>query len=142
MKNTLLLSAAGIILTIASCHKDENNSSIPNSEYVVFAWNDLGMHCLNPTYDELVILPPYNNVHVQVIKRGNPPEIITEGITVEYYLVNNTYSFGKRQYGDFWTNYTAIFGGTPPANNIGLTGTPLFGNMEGKSGYFIAEGIP
>ena len=44
-----------------------------NSEYVVFAWNDLGMHCLNPTYDELVILPPYNTVNVQVVKRGNPP---------------------------------------------------------------------
>jgi hypothetical protein len=142
MKNALLLSAAVAILTATSCHKDENNSPIPNSEYVVFAWNDLGMHCLNPTYDELVILPPYNNVHVQVVKRGNPPEIITEGITVEYNLVNNTYSFGKRQYGGFWTNFTGIFGGTPPAHNIGLTGTPLFGNMVKKSDYFIAEGIP
>jgi hypothetical protein len=30
--------------------------------YIVFAWNDLGMHCLNPTYDSAVILPPYNTV--------------------------------------------------------------------------------
>ncbi len=30
--------------------------------YVVLAWNDLGMHCLNPTYDVLVVLPPYNNL--------------------------------------------------------------------------------
>ncbi len=142
MKNILFFSAAVSMLTITSCHKDETDSPLPDSEYVVFAWNDLGMHCLNPTYDELVILPPYNNVHVQVIKRGDPPEIITEGITVEYNLVNNTYSFGKRQYGGFWTNFTAIFGGTAPANNIGLTGTPLFGNMAKKSGYFIAEGIP
>ncbi|MGZ5453434.1 MAG: hypothetical protein ACXW2R_04320, partial [Candidatus Aminicenantales bacterium] len=43
--------------------------------YVAFAWNDLGMHCLNPTYDQGVILPPYNTVWVQVVKRGNPPQI-------------------------------------------------------------------
>lgn len=33
-----------------------------SGEYVLFAWNDLGMHCLNPTYNTAVILPPYNTV--------------------------------------------------------------------------------
>lgn len=39
---------------------DVNETAIPavNSQYVVLAWNDLGMHCLNPTYDQEVILPP------------------------------------------------------------------------------------
>lgn len=142
MKNALLLYAAVTLLITVSCQKDESSSPIPNSEYVVFAWNDLGMHCLNPTYDELVILPPYNNVQVQVIKRGNPPEIITTGITAEFNLVNNTYSFGKRQYGGFWTYFTDIFGSAPPDHDVGLTGTALYGNMIEKSGYFIAEGIP
>jgi hypothetical protein len=45
--------------------------------YVVFAWNDLGMHCLNPTYDQAVILPPYNNLKVQVVKRGAVPTVVT-----------------------------------------------------------------
>jgi len=48
-------------IVISSC-KDSVNS-LPTEitgDYSVFAWNDLGMHCLNPTYDKLVILPPYN----------------------------------------------------------------------------------
>jgi hypothetical protein len=108
----LLLLLIMSTLFIISCQKDNTTTTpITSNEYVVFAWNNLGMHCLNPTYDELVILPPYNTVEAQVVKRGNPPQIITTGLTVEYSLVNNTYSFGKREYGGFWTNFTALFGG-------------------------------
>ncbi len=87
-------------LLTGSCEKDDTTTQITGGEYVVFAWNNLGMHCLNPTYDELVILPPYNTVEAQVVKRGNPPQIITTGLTVEYSLVNNTYSFGKGNMAD------------------------------------------
>src|SRR5512135_314452 len=69
--------------------------------YLVVAWNDLGMHCLNPEYDTAVILPPYNTLWAQVIQRGNPPKLVTSGITVEYRIVNNTYSYGKRSYVGF-----------------------------------------
>jgi hypothetical protein len=130
-----------LMLIFVSCQKD-NTIPATNSEYVVFAWNDLGMHCLNPTYDELVILPPYNTVNAQVVKRGNPPQVISTGITVEYSLVNNTSSYGKREYGGFWTNFTSLFGGTAPANDIGLTGTALFGTMAVKTDHFTAEGMP
>jgi len=135
-----LLIFALIIFSV-SCKKD---STIPaaGGAYAVFAWNDLGMHCLNPSYDEMVILPPYNTVNVQVVKRGDPPQIVTTGITVEYSLINNTSSFGKRQYGGFWTNFTALFGGTAPANNIGLTGTALAGSMTLKTDHYTAEGMP
>lgn len=138
----LLLTVIGIIFCV-SCKK-ESGTALPvtGGEYVVFAWNDLGMHCLNPTYDEMVILPPYNTVNAQVLKRGNPPQVITTGLTVEYNLINNTSSFGKRAYGGFWTNFTALFGGPPPANNIGLTGTALFGTMTAKTDDFTAEGMP
>jgi hypothetical protein len=142
IRNSLLLLA--VMFLIVSCEKETNNPNIPatGSDYVVFAWNTLGMHCLNPTYDELVILPPYNTVQAQVIKRGNPPQIITTGLTVEYSLVNNTSSYGKREYGGFWDNYTALFGGTPPAHDIGLAGTALFGNMTAGSDHYTAEGMP
>jgi hypothetical protein len=141
----LLISV--VLISLFSCEKedgeDSNNLQINSSNaYVVFAWNDLGMHCLNPTYDEAVILPPYNTVNVQVLKKGNPPTIVTSGITVEYSLINNTSSYGKRQYGGFWTNYTALFGGTAPANNIGMTGTALSGKMTLKTDHFTAEGMP
>jgi hypothetical protein len=142
MKDGLFLFLlTGMVLICSSCQKD---NTVPGSEgeYVVFAWNDLGMHCLNPTYDELVILPPYNTVNVQVVKRGNPPQLITSDITVEYSLINNTTSFGKREYGGFWTYFTDLFSGTAPAHDIGLTGTALSGTMELRSDHYTAEGMP
>jgi hypothetical protein len=117
------------------------------SEYVVFAWNDLGMHCANPTYDSAVILPPYNTIRAQVLKRGNPPEIVTEGVTVEYRIVNNTYSYGKGSYSQFWDNAKKIFG-ADLAKNTGLNLSDLnvhnglSGTMAKKTDLFEAVGIP
>lgn len=111
------------------------------SSYVVFAWNDLGMHCLNPTYDKLVILPPYNNLKVQVVKRGKVPSVVTSGLTVSYSIDNNTYSVGKQNFGQFWTYAQSLFG-TTLAPNIGLAGNGLSGNMKAETGFFSAEGIP
>ena len=111
------------------------------STYVVFAWNDLGMHCLNPTYDKMVILPPYNNLKVQVVKRGKVPTVVTSGLSVSYSIDNNTYSVGKQNYGQFWTYAKKLFGATL-APNIGLTGNGLSGTMKAETGFFSAEGIP
>ncbi|MCK7542065.1 MAG: hypothetical protein MZV63_69865 [Marinilabiliales bacterium] len=129
---------------LTSCTKNQDPSTDPpgiSGDYSVFAWNDLGMHCLNPTYDKLVILPPYNNVMVQVVKRGNPPSIVTSGITVSYKLTNNTTSYSKRAYGGFWDNALKLFGVTP-AHDIGLTGNGLTGDMAVSGDHYIAEGIP
>jgi hypothetical protein len=85
---------------LTSCSKSDGGNGGGGGQdsfgdYSVFAWNDLGMHCLNPSYDKLVILPPYNNVMVQVVKRGNPPQVVTSGIIVSYKLTNNTSSYGN-----------------------------------------------
>jgi len=149
-----ILLAFSITLLWVSC----NSTSSPKSddpispatngdEYVVFAWNDLGMHCLNPSYDTAVILPPYNTVDVQVVKRGNPPVLVSDssGITVDYSLVDNTYSYGKGDYGQFWDNAEALFSLTSPlAHNVGLAGKGLSGTMDyvAGDGVFRAKGIP
>jgi len=126
-----------------------NAKAIPATSmtYVALAWNDLGMHCLNPTYDKAVILPPYNTVWVQVIKRGNPPQIVTAGIKVEYAIHNNTYSYGKRSYGQFWDNMPLLFGVSLP-HNEGLNledpaiHNGLSGTMVVKGDHFQVNGIP
>jgi hypothetical protein len=118
-----------------------------STQYVVFAWNDLGMHCSNPTYDKAVLLPPYNNVWVQVVKRGSPPQIVTAGLTVEYRILNNTTSYNKEFYGQFWDNASALFG----ADLVKDTGlnlvdptihNSLSGTMVAKADHFEADGIP
>jgi hypothetical protein len=143
MKKSILLLLSVIvilILSLQSCKKDSNTNPT-GSDYIVMAWNNLGMHCLNPTYDELVILPPYNTIYAQVIKRGNPPTVVTNGIKVRYRIIDNTYSYGKRQYGGFWDNSQPLFG-INLQHDIGLTGNGLSGEMVVTGNQFFIEGIP
>ncbi len=92
-------------------------------------------------------MPPYNNVWAQVIKRGNPPQVVTAGLTVSYRVINNTYSYGKRSYGQFWDNALKLFGGAPP-KDTGLNLTDpnihngLAGTMVVKNNHFEVDGIP
>jgi hypothetical protein len=140
----LCLLLPAVIFLIVSCEKETSNSNIPatGDEYVVFVWNNPDMHYLNSTYNELVILPPFNTVQAQVIKRGDPPQVITTGLTVEFNILNDTYYFDKREYAGFWTYFTDLFGTPASAHDIGLTGTGLSGAMISKSDHFTAEGIP
>ncbi len=116
-------------------------------EYVLVAWNDVGMHCLNPTYNEAVLLPPYNTLWAQLILRGDPPEIVTTEVQLEYLLVNNTTSYNKRSYGQFWDYSFALFGTVLP-NDLGLNFEEpdqhygLSGFMTLKGNHFQATGIP
>jgi hypothetical protein len=147
MKSNLFFRLLMLIIfstLISSCTKNSNNSNYPpahNNDFTVFGWNDLGMHCLNPTYDKLVILPPYNNIMAQVVQRGNPPSILTTGITVSYKLLNNSTSYSKLEYGGFWDNALKLFG-VSPAHDIGLKGNGLSGDMTLSGDHFIAEGVP
>jgi hypothetical protein len=118
-------------------------------DYVVLAWNDLGMHCYNGSFQDLAVLPPFNTLWAQVIRVGDPPQIVTSGIRVEFFFADNTYSVGKS---DFWDispyrpvqNAQWLFGlPSPLPNNIGLTGTGMSGTMTLHGGdHFEAVGIP
>ena len=105
------------------------------------------MHCANPSYDIAVLLPPYNTLWAQVVKRGNPPQIVTTGVSVEYKFVNNTYSYGKGSYSGFWDNMKALFG-VQLDKNTGLNlkdaniHNGLVGSMAPKGDHFEAVGVP
>jgi hypothetical protein len=110
-------------------------------QYILIGWNDLGMHCANRTFANLAVLPPYNNVHSQVIRKGDAsrlPAIVTGGLEVTYEIPGNTYSAGKT---DFWTYAEALFG-AKLADNVGLKGNGLSGDMKIDSDGFLVEGIP
>ncbi len=115
-------------------------ASVTSDEYVVLSWNDLGMHCANKDFSNMVILPPYNNIKAQVIKRGSAttnPQVITTGLTVTYEIPGNTYSVGKT---NFWTYSLGLFGVT--LANIGLTGAGLTGTMALGTNEYFQDGIP
>jgi len=105
--------------------------------YIVIAYNDLGMHCTNEDHSVLSILPPYNTLVAQVIQRGEEPRIITQGIVVEYRLLQNTTCQGI----NFWDYTGELFGESLPFCT-GLTGKTLVGTMELEGDRFIARGLP
>ncbi|EGW54052.1 hypothetical protein TevJSym_ar00670 [endosymbiont of Tevnia jerichonana (vent Tica)] len=41
-----------------------------DGDLVVISANDLGMHCADLDYQVFSILPPFNVVHAQVVKKG------------------------------------------------------------------------
>jgi len=110
------------------------------ADYVVLAWNDLGMHCYNPDFQDLAVLPPFNTLWAQVVSVGDLPRIVTSGITVTYLFTDNTYSVGKS---NFWTYAEELFDlPAPLPPNIGLTGKGLSGTMDLEGDHFVARGIP
>ena len=136
-KKRLILTGILIILSgIAGLIVQESFAA--GGTYKILAWNDLGMHCYSRDFADLAVLPPYNTLWVQVVKSGNPPELVTSGIRVEYFYADNSYSVGKT---NFWSYDQALFGVDLPPN-VGLKGKGLSGTMELSGDHFVAEGIP
>jgi hypothetical protein len=118
------------------------------SGYQVLTWNDLGMHCYNRSFDDLAVLPPANSLWAQVVKIGTPPQIITTGVTVEYFFADNTNSTSKS---NFWSvnpyngkqNAQSLFGlSSPLPADMGLAGKGLTGTMDAAEDHFEAKWIP
>lgn len=144
----IVLVTAGMIdyKVTADSSASRPQPSPQGPKYIVLAWNNLGMHCYNPDFSNLAILPPYNTLMAQVIKVDEPPQIVTSGVIVEYRFPDNTYSVDKKGHPDktnFWEFEQALYGVTTPPN-IGLTGKGLSGTMDlsPNGAYYIAEGIP
>ncbi len=114
-----------------------DNNPAP-SPYVVLGWNSLGMHCLDPSFSEICILPPFNTLMVQVLRRGAPVSVVTSGITLEYSIEKNTTVVGKT---DFWQYANQLFGVNLPIG-VGLTGNGLKGVMKLNGDHYEATGIP
>ncbi len=143
-----------VSFAISGCAKkdedvDDVGGTVSTEDYVVLAWNDLGMHCLNPTYDQLIILPPYNTLWAQVIERGNPPRVVTTGMEVTYAVIHNTTSSNKLSYGQFWNSEVlALFNAAGLAKDTGLNlrdpnvHNGLSGTMHMDGDHFQADGIP
>jgi hypothetical protein len=115
------------------------SQTVPSADrYKIIGWNDLGMHCMNESFANLAVLPPYNTLWAQVIRQGPNPEIVTSGVTVEYSIDDNTRSDGKT---DFWQYAEQLFG-APLTPNVGLKGATLAGSMASASDHFVIEGVP
>ena len=137
-------TALCIYLVLVAFNPKEKKSPATD-QYIVIAWNDLGMHCANQDFSNMCILPPYNNQKVHVIRKGDPtrPPMVmtgTSGIYVTYEIQGNSYSVGKT---NFWTYPQQLFGVALPPN-MGLAGFGMTGTMlkNDSQNYRWADGIP
>ncbi len=138
MRVPRILSKSPLLAVLLALVCAGRAGAAPADPYVLIGWNDLGMHCINPGYSEVSVLPPFNNLWVQVIRRGDPPQIVTTGVSIEYSMVNNTTVQGKT---DFWQYVNQLFG-VNLAPGIGLTGNGLSGTMQVAGDHFEATGLP
>src|SRR5450631_1489263 len=59
--------------------------------YALVAWSELGMHCIDgKDYSIFSVLPPYNIIHAQLLKKGEPPVQVTSGVTITYQATPDT----------------------------------------------------
>ncbi len=111
------------------------------ARYAVFAVNDLGMHCYQRSYAGFMILPPANNLKVQIFRKGaEDARLVRSGVRVTYRILNNTRSANKT---DFW-RFASSYGFPGLKANVGITGSRLSGRMKLAAGkkYWEATAIP
>jgi hypothetical protein len=133
---------------------DGNNTPLTGN-YMLTAWNDLGMHCMDGNdFSVFSVLPPFNNLHAQI--KDKDGDLVTTGITLTYESTLgtdgkiNTTSV-KTTNGtvktNFWDHVTDLFGATPNPD-IGLTGNPMSTTtptpmvFNSTHQWWEAEGIP
>jgi len=139
--SVLAAGAVALVLVAGAASVLGARARSVTTPYLVLAANDLGMHCGQADYSEMLILPPYNTLRAQVIRRGaSEPDLITSGVTVKFALLHNTHSADKTNFWDF--SFPALGN---PLPDVGITGTRLQGTMVAPTGLvrdYAAVGIP
>jgi len=95
----------------------------------VFAWNDLGMHCMDSDYSIFSILPPFNVLHAQamdgnghLVKDNLAANLTYEAVADPSGSINKS-SIGKT---NFWS-YTLAFFGVQLTPDNGVAGFAMPG---------------
>ena len=122
----------------------------------VFSFNDLGMHCMDKDYSVFTVLPPFNVIHAQVVRKGvsgSLPQILNNTQAGVFYSAVadstgsiNTTSASKT---NFWTYVQPLFGVSLPPDT-GLAGFKMPGpsnipqpfEFDATNNWFAAFGIP
>lgn len=144
------IAAGGVLLAVFSVTIAGGS---PTAGYKVIGWNDLGMHCVDGNdYSVFSILPPYNNIHAQVIgpdgklvRSASALQLTYEAVADPEGLINRT-SIGKT---NFWQYVEPLFG-VRLREDMGLAGqampgprnTPQPMRFDSSRAEWVAEGIP
>ena len=151
-------SASSTENTGSASSASSSSVSAGNGEYTLLAWNDLGMHCMDGhDFSVFSILPPYNNINAQLIKKaGTSGKHVASGVMMTYRAVpslegkSNTtslYDANNDLKTNFWDFVGALFNANP-SPDTGLTGNhvPDLSEHElsynGTQQWWEAMGLP
>jgi hypothetical protein len=145
----LVLVVYSVIILSACAGTGGSRPYTLSGDFTVIAWNDLGMHCMDGDYSVFSILPPYNNLHAQLVDRTTG-KLVSTGVKLAYEADEdtmgsiNTSSSTKT---NFWDWAFALFG-VHILKDMGLAGNPVQSRTpaplvyDPANGYWKAEGIP
>ncbi|MCW2276855.1 cytochrome c [Heliophilum fasciatum] len=141
-----IIAAIGIATSIVVTHNQTESAAKPPKpvlgDYVAFAWNTIGMKCVSDNDKYFAMHTPGNDLWVQVVKRGDPPAIVTDGIQVEYRAPENHNDPSKTI--NFW-DYAKFTMHKEIPKNVGKSGnasdTGIL-KLNGEKKAFTALGIP
>jgi len=139
------IAFAALALSLVSLHASAQGPTR------IVAWNDLGMHCIDPDFSVFSLLPPYNTFHAQLLVNG-VLQRVPGAYTITYSAITdpsgsiNRTSIGKT---NFWQHVQDLFG-VALAPDIGLAGYGMPGpaNVPQVMGFdtpwswFSAVGVP
>jgi len=113
-----------------------------NDNYLLLAWNGLGMHSISDCDSRFSYLPPAVTLEAQLIKRGPVPELVSQGVEISY-RVPGPYRNPAAQV-EFWKYAGPLYGAGGLEENVGLDGKGMRGSLDfdEKTGSYIARGIP
>jgi len=160
MKHLFLRTARAAALSAAATMLLAGVARAADSQWVykVVATNDLGMHCVDADFSVFSILPPYNVVNAQVLRRSgtDKPSVVNSSlVTLRYESVrdasgsiNSTSKGGKT---NFWQYAPRVYGAAL-ADGQGLKGLYMPADAptaaqrtfawDSGGGLFKAEGVP
>jgi hypothetical protein len=128
----------GLSLACTAARAADPGPKTADGRYVLIGWNDLGMHCMQPRYDDICILPPANTIQAVVIRRGVEPSVSSSSL-LSYSLLNNQQ---VTLHNDFWNFAPQLFG-VNLAPGIGLAGNGVNGTMKWTTSYvYEAKWVP
>jgi hypothetical protein len=102
--------------------------------FVLLAWSELGMHCMDGhDYSVMGLLPPFNTIYAKLLTIGTTPTEVTSGVTLTYTAFRdasgsiNTTSYGTstvHQKTNFWS-YARLLYLLSPSPDVGLLNNPV-----------------
>jgi len=112
-----------------------------NDDYILLAWSGRGIYIFSDNDKYFNLSFPGNDIYAQLIRRGETPEIITDGVKITY----RTESGFKNpsDFNDFW-KYSSLYFKKEIPQDTGISGKGTDGEMDfdNSQNLYAAKGIP